>query len=855
FGDEGGRPVQVVNPTMPLTLTIEGVPGDTAAERAETARLLARQEAELPFDLKRGPLLRVRLLRLDDDEHIALLTMHHIVSDGWSTSVLVNELTALYSAFSEGRPSPLAELPLQYADYAVWQREWLQGETLDTQLGYWREQLRGSPALLELPTDKPRPAVQTYNGATEPWHLAPELSARLRQLSRDEGTTLYMSLLAAFTVLLSRYSNQTDIVIGSDIANRTRKETENLIGFFVNMVLLRSDLADNPTFAELLARVRETALGAYAHQDLPFEKLVDELQPERSLSHSPLFNVVFVLQNMPEGTLQLPGLKLSSEQFDNSFARFDLEFLLWERDGGLNGFLIYNTDLFEASTIRRMLRHFEVLIDGIVADPDRRVTSLPLLMNQETQTLLVEWTNTKTDYPKDDSIQRQFELQAARTPQATAVVFGDQTLTYGELNRRANQLGHHLKSLGVGPEIPVGLCLERSIELVVGILGILKAGGYYLPLDPQYPIERLAFMLEDAAVPVLLTQESLVESLPMHWAQVISLDSDWDRIAGESDANLTNETRAENLAYVMYTSGSTGQPKGVAITHRAVLRLVKETNFAEFGPEEVFLQLAPITFDASTLEIWGSLLNGGRLVVMAPNAPALEELGTTLREHNVTTLWLSAGLFHLMVDERPDDLRGLRQLLAGGDVLSVPHVQKALGMLDHGRVINGYGPTENTTFTCCYPMTSDDPIGATVPIGRPIANTQVYLLNRDLEPVPIGVAGELYTGGDGLARGYHNRPDLTAQLFVPHPFGAPGERLYRTGDLARYLPDGRIEFLGRRDHQVKVRGFRIELEEIEVALNGHSAVRQCVVLAREDGGPEKQLVAYVLLKEDHTLSS
>ena len=855
FGDEGGRPAQIVNATMPVTLAIEDVPGDTTEEREHTARLLARDEAERPFDLSRGPLLRVRLLKLNEADHIALLTMHHIVSDGWSTGVLVDELTALYSAFVEGRPSPLAELPIQYADYAVWQRDFLQGETLETQLAYWRDQLRNAPALLELPTDRPRPLVQTYNGATEPWQLTPELTGKLRQLSRDEGTTLYMTLLAAFTVLLSRYSNQTDIVIGSDIANRTRKETENLIGFFVNMVLLRSNLADNPTFAELLNRVRETALGAYAHQDLPFEKLVDELQPERSLSHSPLFNVVFVLQNMPEGTLELPGLKLSSEQFDNTFARFDLEFLLWERDGGLNGFLIYNTDLFEASTIHRMLRHFEVLIDGIVADPDRRVASLPLLMNQETQTLLVEWTDTKTDYPRDDSIQAQFEIQAALTPHATAVVFGNQTLTYDDLNRRANQLAHYLKSLGVGPEMPVGLCVERSIELVVGVLGILKAGGYYLPLDPHYPIERLAFMLEDAGVPVLLTQEALLESLPMHWAQVLSLDSDWELIAVESEENLVDQTAAENLAYVMYTSGSTGQPKGVAVTHRAVLRLVKETNFAEFGPDEVFLQLAPITFDASTLEIWGALLNGGRLVVMSPHAPALEELGTTLREHNVTTLWLSAGLFHLMVDERPDDLSGLRQLLAGGDVLSVPHVQRALNKLDHGRVINGYGPTENTTFTCCYPMTADDPIGATVPIGRPIANTQVYLLSKDLEPVPIGVAGELYTGGDGLARGYHNRPALTAQMFVPHPFGAPGERLYRTGDLARYLPDGRIEFLGRRDHQVKVRGFRIELEEIELALGGHAAVRQCVVLARDDGGPEKQLVAYVLLEQEQSLNS
>jgi len=852
FANFRGRPTQIVSPWTPSTLEIEEIAGETDEERAENARLLARQEAMEPFDLSSGPLLRVRILRLSDAEHLAILKLHHVISDGWSTSVLVNELSTLYSAFLQDQPSPLAELPFQYSDYAVWQRGWLQGEVLETQLNYWRRQLKDAPALLELPTDKPRPAIQTFNGAPEHFEIGPELAARLRGLSRDEGATLFMTLLAAFTTLLYRYSNQNDIVIGTDIANRTRADIENLIGFFANMVLLRSNVSDNPTFAELLGRIRETALGAYAHQDLPFEKLVEELQPERSLSHAPFFNVVFVLQNTPRNALELPGLKLTPEPFESNFTHFDLEFHLWESEERLSGFLISNTDLFEPDTIRRLLNHFTNLLEGIVADPDRRIASLPLLSVDERCRFLTTANNTTADYPRNGLIAQHFESQCARTPEATALIFGEREMTYHELNRRANQLAHHLKSLGVGPEIPVALCIERSFEMVVALLAIIKAGGYYVPLDPEYPIGGLEFIFNDLAIPVVVTQESLLGVLPAHWSHVLSLDTDWDAIARKSDENLRLEGIAEHLAYVMYTSGSTGQPKGVAVTHRGVLRLVKETNYASFGSDEVFLQLAPITFDASTFEVWGSLLNGGRLVIFPPKAPALEEVGAALRRHGVTTLWLTAGLFHLMVDQRPDDLRELRQLLAGGDILSAAHVQKVLRSFP-GRLINGYGPTENTTFTCCYPMMRGEESRDVVPIGRPISNTQVYLLNRDLEPVPPGVAAELYTGGDGLARGYHYRPELTAERFIPHPCGKPGERLYRTGDLARYLPDGRIEFAGRLDHQVKVRGFRIELEEIEGVLAAHPAVRQCVVLARADAGLEKQLVAYVVLEDEREL--
>ncbi len=786
FAKVDGRPVQIINSPAPVTLTVEEVSGDSAAERAAAARAIARQDAEQAFDLSSGPLFRIRLLKLSDAEHIALLTMHHIISDGWSTSVLVNELTALYSAFLRNETSPFKELPIQYVDYAVWQRKWLEGETLEKQLSYWREQLQDAPALLELPTDRPRPATQTFNGDSENWSLGPEMTSRLRDLSREEGTTLFMTLLAAFTTLLYRYSSQTDIVIGTEIANRMRAETEDLIGFFANMLMVRSHLADNPTFAQLLGRVRETALSAYAHQDLPFEKLVAELQPERSLSHAPFVNTVFVLQNTPRGKLEMQGLTLTAEEFDSNFTRFDLEFHLREQDGELDGFLIYNTDLFEGATIRRVLDNFSVLLEGILADPDRRIASLPLLTPDERQTLLTGWNETTTDYPKNSLLQRQFELQVERTPHAIALIYGEREMTYDELNRRANQLAHHLRSLGVGPEVPVAMCLERSFEMVVALLGVLKAGGYYVPLDREYPRERLLFMLEDSAVPVILTQTSQVAVLPDHASRIVTLDTEWESILAQSEENLAIDTAADGLAYVMYTSGSTGLPKGVAVTHRGVLRLVKETSYTNFGANEVFLQLAPITFDASTFEVWGSLLNGGRLVIMPPEAPSLEQLGATLQQYSVTTLWLTAGLFHLMADERPHDLKGLRQLLAGGDVLSPSHVQKTLQVMQ-GRFSNCYGPTENTTFTTCYPMTTSEQLGASVPIGRPISNTSVYLLNRDLEPVPVGAAGELYTGGDGLARGYLNRPELTAERFVPNPFGEPGERLYRTGDLARYL--------------------------------------------------------------------
>ncbi|MBA3356383.1 MAG: amino acid adenylation domain-containing protein, partial [Pyrinomonadaceae bacterium] len=597
--------------------------------------------------------------------------------------------------------------------------------------------------------------------------------------------------------------------------------------------------------------VKEVTLGAYAHQDLPFEKVVEELQPERTLSQNPLFQVVFQLMNAPRSSLKLSGLTLSSQGgTESGTAKFDLSLFVYERaEGeGLPCLLEYSTDLFNASTIERMLGHFQVLLKGIVVNPNQRLCELPLLSEAERHQLLVEWNDTGTEYGRDQTVAKLFEAQVERTPDAIAIVYEGEQLTYGELNQRANQVAHYLRGRGVRAEVLVGVMMERSVEMVIGLLGILKAGGAYVPLDPAYPQERLAFILADAAVAMLVTEAKLAERVPKSSeAEMICLNTEWKVIAQESTENLESGAAAENLAYVIYTSGSTGQPKGVAVQHRSIVRLVKETNYVVLTSDQVFLQFAPVSFDASTFELWGCLLNGARLIVFPAGTPSLKELGEVLRRSQVTTLWLTAGLFHQMVDDHLEDLRSVRQLLAGGDVLSVPHVEKALRELTDCQLINGYGPTENTTFTCCHSMAAGVQLNGSVPIGRPIANTQVYVLDQHMEPVPIGVVGELYIGGDGLARGYLNRAELTRERFIGNPFSAQaGARLYKTGDRVRYLADGTLEFLGRFDHQVKVRGYRIELEEIEAVLSQHRGVEQAVVLAREDVVGDRRLVAYVV---------
>ncbi len=844
------QPVQVIAPPDTFNLTLVDLRQFPPDLREAETLLMATKQAKQPFDLTSDLLLRATLMQLADVDYRLFLTFHHIVMDDVSIqNVFLKELAALYEAYSIGKPSPLAPLPVQYADFAVWQRQRLTQEILSSLLDYWKQQLADLP-VLQLPYDRPRSAVGSFRGAWQRLVLSKDLTESLKALSQQEGVTLYMTLLAAFKTLLYRYSGSSDIVVGTVSAGRNRPEIEGLIGFFLNTLVLRTDLSGNPSFREVLKRVREVTLGAYAHEDLPYQKLVQTLQPERNLSQNPLFQVAFVLE-APRPSLNLNWTR-SYLDIQTDTAKFDLTLELDSRPEGIVGRFEYNTDLFEAATISRMIEHFKTLLAGIVANPQTRVSELPLLTEAERYQLLVEWNNTTKEYPQDKCIHQLFEEQVTRSPDAIAVVFEGEQLTYLQLNQRANCLAHHCKTLGVGPEVLVGICLERSLYMVVGLLGILKAGGAYVPLDPSYPTERLALMLEDAEVSVLLTEAKQQKMLPQHPARIVCLDSNWSEIARLSEENPTREVTPDNLAYVMYTSGSTGKPKGVSIIHRSVVRLVKETDYANFSVEEVFIQLAPISYDASTFEIWGSLLNGGRLVVMPPHTPSLQELGQALGQYQVTTLWLTAGLFHMMVDSQLSSLKNVRQLLAGGDVLSVPHVKKVLQELKGCTLINGYGPTENTTFTCCHKITDSTQLGNSVPIGRPIANTQVYLLDKKLQSVPIGVPGELYIGGDGLARGYFNRPDLTDEKFIPNPFSNKlGSRLYKTGDKARYLSDGNIEFLGRIDNQVKIRGFRIELGEIEAAITQHPTVQETVVVTREDIPGRKYLAAYIVSNQSN----
>ncbi len=833
--------IQVVDSATRIPLRQLDLSTVPAELREQELQEQIRQEIQQPFDLARGPLLRAALWQLAFDEHVLLLNLHHIVTDRWSMGVLARELSATYAAKTTGSFPTLPALKIQYADYAVWQREWLQGEALASQLNFWKQQLAGAPPVLELPTDRPRPAIQTFDGASCTLELPPDLSAALRTLSRRENATLFMTMLAAYSVLLARYSGQDDIVVGTPIANRRWAETDGLIGFFANTLALRTNLAGDPSFRELLARVKETALGAYAHQDLPFEKLVEELQPERSLSHNPIFQTVFALQESLLQPPDLPGLKLSRMPIQSERALFDMSLFVAEGPQGLLARLEYNRDLFDQATADRMLGHFHVLLRSIAAKPETPVFELPLMTDAEQHQVLVEWNDTKRPYP-ERTVARLFEEQVERTPEAVALVFEDVQLTYRELNRRANRVAAQLREHGVRRNMLVGVAMERCLEMVVGLLGILKAGAAYVPVDPNYPANRLAFMLSDAGVKVVLTRHpwdgALPESAKTVHVENRPADAAWD-------SNAANDSAIDDLAYVMYTSGSTGTPKGVEVPHRGIVRLLFEGGFAQLDADQVLLQLAPLAFDASTLEIWGALLHGGRCVLFPERVPTAEALGAALRKYGVTTLWLTCSLFNSIMDEAPETLAGVRHVLTGGEALSVPHVRRALATLPDTRLTNGYGPTESTTFTTTHAIPRELAADAvSIPIGRPIGNTQVYVLDRKMQPVPLGVTGELYIGGDGLARGYLNRPELTQERFVPSPF-SPGTRLYRTGDRVRYLPGGTLDFQGRIDHQVKIRGFRIELGEIEACLRSHPDVQDAAAVVHECSPGQKRLVAYV----------
>ncbi|HLM23650.1 MAG TPA: amino acid adenylation domain-containing protein, partial [Pyrinomonadaceae bacterium] len=850
FDVRDGKPVQIIASPKPFNLQVVDIRHLSEAERESVVQNLIKQQTS--FDLKLGPLLRITLVRLRDQEHVLLLAMHHIMSDAWSMGVLVDEVVTLYEGYVAGREIVLPSLPIQYADFAAWQRKWLQGDVLEEQFAYWQQQLGGTLPILELPADRPRPALQTYNGSSLSFSLLRPLSESLKSLCKAEGVTLFMTLLAVFKVLLYRYTGQEDLIVGSPIANRHRQELESLIGFFINTLAMRTDLSGNPTFEELLKRVRETALDAYANQDLPFEYLVEHLQPNRDLSHSPLVQVVLVLENTPEHELELPDLVVTPLKYQADTAKFDLTLYFDEADSELEGTLEYNTDLFDKDTIARMAQHLQTLLEGIVGDPSARISELPLLTETEKRQLLIECNDTSAEYDQCLCAHQLFEAQVERTPEAVAVTLENERLSYRELNTRANKLAHHLRGLGVVTGDVVSIFMERSLEMIVGIIGTLKAGAACLPLDPSNPSVRLAFMLRDAGGPVVLSQRRLAAHLPETRARVVCLDHDWDEIARNRDDDPKTFVTPENWIYVIYTSGSTGTPKAVCMPHRALVNLV---GWHLIGPtiSARTMQFASLNFDISFEEIFSTLAAGACLFLVRDSVRVdIPALGRFIDENRIERFHLPVLVLQKLAEEffdKPQTLLNLRELMVGGEQLQITSdIVKLFARLKDCTLYNHYGPSETHVVTSFTLPPDSETWPVLPPLGRPIANTEMYLLDPHFHPVPVGVPGELYIGGACLAHGYLNRSELTAARFVPHPFsGEPGARLYKTGDLARYRKDGDIEFIGRNDFQVKIRGKRIELGEIEVTLTQHESVSDAVVTLHQDSsGAEKRLVAYVV---------
>jgi amino acid adenylation domain-containing protein len=865
FGSRAGEPYQRAAPPAAVELPVVDLGGLPWEHRRGMAERLARSEAGRPFDLAGGALLRLALVRLSGDRHRHLVTLHHAVGDGRSLELLVGELATLYEAFAARRPSPLPEPPAQYADYAAGERRRLAAGAFGDQLVYWRHQLAAVPAVLDLPTDRPRPAQPSHRGGVVSFRLDPDLGRELQRLGRRQGATPFMVLVAAFQLLLGRYAAQTRLALGTPVANRRHASLEGLVGLLVNTLVLPADLTGSPSFAQLLARTRQAVIGALSHQDLPFERLVEELAPGRQRSRSPLFQASFALHN-PEASQRMlgPDLQLDLEEVHSGTAKFDLALFMEEGAGGFAGAFEYACDLFDATSVRRLAKHFAALLGAAAAAPGGAALELGLLTAAERQQTLVEWNDTASRYARESSVPALLRDRSRQRGEAVALVAGGEHLSYGALEAWANRLAHHLLGVGVKPEEPVALALGRSPELVAALLGILAAGGAYLPLDLSYPADRLALMMEDAGARVLVTREALLAAaggedpasgtVPPAVAaaarRLVLLDRDAAAIAAADPAPPARAVAAGQLAYVDYTSGSTGRPKGVPADHRGVVRLVDGAGYARFGPGQTFLQLAPIAFDASTLEIWGPLLHGGRLVLAPPHAVGLAELARLVERHRITTLWLTSGLFVQMAAEQLPALDGVGQLLTGGEVMKPAAAAAYLARrraLGWGTLIHCYGPTEGTTFTTTVAMAPRWRLAAgAVPIGRPIANARVYVHDPGGRPVPAGVPGELVLGGDGLARGYLGRPGLTAERFVPDgTSGRPGERLYRSGDRVRHLAGGLLDFLGRFDHQVKLRGFRIELGEVEAHLQGHPAVAAAVAVMREEPAGERRLVAYV----------
>ena len=847
FPEAGNSPIQSIEAETELAVAVVEIGED---ELAQVLHLQARQ----PFDLSHGPLIRASLFRITSQDHVLLVVFHHIVCDGWSLGIMLRELGVLYDAFSRGAVSPLQPLPIQYADFSAWQREWLQGDLLERQLEYWKHQLADLEAV-DLPTDRPYPGMPMLAGATEVSRLSQPLVGKLKSLSRQRDVTLFMTLLAGFKILLYRYTGRTDIACGSPVANRNRQEIEPLIGFFLNTLVLRTTLSADSSVAELLRQIREVSLQAYAHQDIPFERLVEALNPTRDLRRTPLFQTMFVLQNAPLPKLPWNGLEATPRILETGTAEFELTLAVREQEDGLELSLEYRTELFDAERMRRLLRHYEILLEEIVDGVERRIGEIGILSEIEKQQLLVEWNNTRIEYQRKKCLAELLEEQARRTPDAVAIVYEESQLTYANLNRRANQLANHLGDLGVGPEVRVGICVQRSLEMIIGLLGILKAGGAYVPLDPNYPLDRLKFMIDDAELKLLLTCGEAAEAVPKGVAHIVNFDVDGEQIAHQDDSNPPLTINPDNLAYVIYTSGSTGRPKGVAVSHGAVCnQLGWQIRAFQLSDSDAFLQKASVSFDASIGEIFAPLLAGARVIAArAGGERDLDYLVKLVGSQEVTCIDLPPSLLQaLLLTPGIAAWTSLRLVISGGEALG-PELVKSWPDKSSATLLNTYGPTEATVQST---FTGDLTGKETVPIGKPIANTQVYVLDHRCQQMPAGVPGELCIGGDGLARGYLNRPELTAEKFVPNPFAkTPGERLYRSGDRGRWWSDGNLEYLGRTDRQVKIRGYRVELEEIESALGRHAAVQQTAVIAGHDQEGSPRLIAYVVSQPETSVSA
>jgi amino acid adenylation domain-containing protein len=840
FDEIDGELVQIVSPLLELHLKVIDIGHLPLEQIDEEADRLGTIEARRPFRLSSGPIIRAELLRLATEQHILHVTVHHALFDGLSMKVLTQEIATIYQALFDGKANPLPPLAIQYGDFSVWQKDYLASPEMEKQLGYWKTQLAGMTEL-DLPTDFPRPAVKSWKGDIISTLLPKELTDRFQAIAARQGATLFHLQLAAFKILLSRYCGSTDIAVGSPVTGRTREEIEPLIGVFINSLILRSDLSGNPRFSDLLSMVRETSLEALENQDLPFECLVKAMRPERDQSRNPLFQVNFNHHRSFAQAGTFGGVSLMPIPSRSAGTIFDLHFFMVERKEGWRASCDFSTDLFSRSSAERMLGHYIVLLDEIARNPSLPIEQLEILSYGEKKQILQEWAGHESTYPRESSLGAEFSKIAGKFPTRTALTAGGISISYQTLYQEASHLAATLIAAGVRPGDLVAISSRRCAEMIVGFLGIALAGAGAVPIDPEYPAERFALLLEESAATIGLVTDHGQKNFPSEWAgRVLTIAPVGSH---QSDALLPEmKVTSEHVSHLLFTSGSTGRPKGVLIPHRAVLRLAVNNNFIEITPEDVFLQAAPVSFDASLLEIWGALLNGARLV-LPPDSPSLEEIATAVSTEGVTTLWLTSGLFQLMIDEHAVSLNNLRYLLAGGDVLSPPHVRRALEFLPNTKLINGYGPTENTTFTTCHQITPQDLQKISIPIGKPIANTRVYLLDHQMRPVAIGIPAELYAAGDGLAIGYQRAPDLTKEKFIHHPVYG---RLYRTGDLCRWAADGSIEFIGRRDHQVKVRGFRLELGEIEAALADHPQVLQAKVTLRGDNAESKRILAWVI---------